>query len=113
MDVNGRLVYCNSGVETIIGYKQDELVGKHYTQLVAPEWVDKTKLFYAQKFKDKQTSTNVQFESITKNGKRIWLEQTVTPLFEKGEITGFQAVARDISDRKEAELNLKRANKNH
>ena len=52
-------------------------------------------------------STYFEFPAIRKDGKEIWLGQIVQLIKREGRITGIQAIARDITDRKRIEDELR------
>ncbi|MDE3117488.1 MAG: PAS domain-containing protein [Nitrospirota bacterium] len=63
--------------------------------------------FYGRQFVRKIPSTYYEYPLIRKDGSEIWIGQNVQVLLEDGQVVGFQAVARDITERKQAEEGLK------
>ncbi len=45
----------------------------------------------------------VALRYIHKNGDCLWIEQNLSPLYEKGKVIGIQGIARDITEQKKAE----------
>ena len=109
VDQRGFFRYVNPTVVKILGFREDELIGKHFTDLIDPEYRGAALEFYRKQFKDKSENTYYEFPCIAKNGDRIWIGQNAQPVTTGEGILGFQAVARDISDRKEMESALARA----
>lgn len=103
MDTQGCFTYVNSVAERETGYAKSELIGKHYFILIRPDFRDKMQAHYIQQIRGGMPSTYYEFPGITKDGQEKWLGQNVQILFENGKPIGFQAIARDISKRKEAE----------
>lgn len=106
-DYKGYLTYINPICKKLTGYTESELVGKHFLEIIAPDWKQKVAKFYKEQFDNKIQETSFSFPIITKSGERKWIEQTVTQLKEGDWITGQNAIVRDITDRKKAEDELK------
>ena len=106
-DFQGYFTYINPACKKLTGYTQDELLGKHFSMLVAPEWKDRVAEFYLNQFKNKIDETLFSFPIITKLGEQKWVEQTVMQLREGNKITGHKSIIRDITERKAAEQKLK------
>lgn len=106
-DYKGYFTYINPACKKLTGYTQDEIIGKHFSELVAPEWKDRVAEFYLNQFKNKIDETTFSFCITTKTGEQKWVEQTVMQLKEGNKITGHKSIMRDITERKEAEQKLK------
>jgi two-component system, sensor histidine kinase and response regulator len=109
VDPQGFFRYVNPTVVKILGFREDELIGRHFTDLIDPEYRAAAVEFYRKQLKEKSGNTYYEFPCIAKNGDRIWIGQNVQPVLTGEWILGFQAVARDISERKEMESALARA----
>jgi PAS domain S-box-containing protein len=106
-DRDGRFTYINPvGVHLMGIARQDELLGKHYLETAAPQYRHKLKRFYDHQFVARQRKTYQEFEILTIDGRKVWLGQNVQLIEENGQIVGFQALARDITDLKEAQESL-------
>jgi PAS domain S-box-containing protein len=100
-DKNGNFTYVNPVGLRISGYDREEIIGKHFTDLIAPESRLAAKRFYTIQFQRRILSTYFEYAFYTKLGKRIEVGQNVQLILENGEVTGFQAIARDITERKQ------------
>ena len=103
-DVYGFFRYVNTRVMKELGYTPEELVGKHYTDIIAPEWREKVVEFYMKQFRDKSPESLFEFQVLCKSGRHCWVEQTVTLRFNNGRIAGYNGIVRKIEERKEQEI---------
>ncbi|HTF06429.1 MAG TPA: PAS domain S-box protein, partial [Bacteroidia bacterium] len=110
-DYRGNFTFINDVVTKITGYKSEDLMGKHFTDAITPEWRDEVRNFYARQFRKKTISTYMEFPIIVVGGETRWLGQTVRIIFDEFRPTlvrGFQAIARDITDKKHYEEELEK-----
>ncbi|MDQ3108721.1 MAG: PAS domain S-box protein [Bacteroidota bacterium] len=110
-DVQGYFTYVNESATTILGYSVEELIGKLYADLIHPDYHKLAEQHYVNQFTKKSTDSYLEFKAIKKDGSNIWVGQNVKTVFsavDKGKITGFQGIVRNINERKEAELSLAR-----
>jgi PAS domain S-box-containing protein len=77
-----------------------------YFELMRPEWVPRAMGFYEKAAKTRE-STYLEFPVRKKNGDEIWVGQHVRPIITGGRIEGFQGMARDITDRVNAQSELR------
>jgi PAS domain S-box-containing protein len=108
-DANGNFTFCNPVTLRLMEYSEDELIGKNYLDLIRPDYRQDAEKFYGVQFVGNIPNTYYEFPVITQNGKEIWLGQNVQLIMEGEKKLGFQAVARDITDRKMAEEALRKA----
>lgn len=109
-DYDGRFTFINARLEKLTGYTIDELVGRHFSFLVHPEWMDRVKEFYYQQFKNMIYETRYEFPILTKQGATKWVEQNVVLVSRGKKVESFQCVVRDITQRKNSEEEIRRTN---
>jgi|GEM_PF-736035 len=106
----GNFEYISNAINKITGYSTDQLLGKHFTTLVAAEWREATLNFYKKQLSSKIHQTNYEFQIIAADGDKKWVEQNVVTLYEERKVIGFQGIVRDINLRKKIEGELAAAN---
>ncbi len=96
-DSRGRVTYANEAALNITGYNPQELIGKHFTELVVNDYKKLVFEFYNQQAKKKEVLSYHEFPILNKAGVTTWVGQNVKFTIENGNITGTIAVARDIT----------------
>ncbi|MDX2142944.1 MAG: PAS domain-containing protein [Rhodospirillaceae bacterium] len=115
-DENLKIVYCSPAVEHITGFTPDEIVGKDVFEVVHPE--DRQSLIarrHGETALDGRpidaTQGMLQWRLIKKDGGVIWMESKSTavpaPRGESGK--WFMSLARDVTERVEAEREIRAA----
>lgn len=104
IDPRGYFVYANPCAVRVIGYSLDEIIGKHYLELVHPDYKKQALRFYLRQTREHIPASNFEFCAVRKDGGHVWLEQKVQLVTQGREIIELQAVARDITERKKAEV---------
>ena len=107
-DHRGYFTYVNPAATRITGYDEDELIGHHYLELIDPDYRDAAAHFYRHQFTTHAASTYFEFPMIAKSGVRIWMGQNVLTVLDADRIVGYEAIARDITERKGIEDELAR-----
>jgi PAS domain S-box-containing protein len=105
-DPFGRFTFVNPVATRILGFDERELLSMKYFELMRPEWVPRAMSFYEKAAKT-QESTYLEFPVRKKDGTEIWVGQHVRPIITGGRIEGFQGMARDITDRVNAQSELR------
>lgn len=106
-DGEGNFVSFNSKAELLIGYTENEMLGRHYLSIIADRYHRRAEKFFGTQFSRKIPNTYFEVPVITKKGEEIWVGQNVQLILEEGRIAGFQAIARDITKFKKMEKALR------
>ncbi|TAN41000.1 MAG: PAS domain S-box protein [Nitrospirae bacterium] len=107
LDVEGRIVDCSISDARLLGYDEDELIGKHILELLHPASVAE----FRQKFPTLMKGINVetQVKMIRKNGVIIDVLRAARPIMNsEGTVTGALALSVDITDKIRAEDEYRR-----
>jgi diguanylate cyclase (GGDEF)-like protein/PAS domain S-box-containing protein len=106
-DDTGHFTFVNPAALRITGYREDEAIGMHYPTLIRPDMRDEAMKFFGRQFVKGIQNTYSEYPIIAKDGHEVWLGQNTQLILEDGNVVGFQAVARDITDRKRIEKELR------
>jgi len=110
IDEKGRFTYMNPAGIQLSEFKQDEIIGMSFWELIPENYKTRVSNFYKFQFENKIETTYTEFPISTKSGKEIWLGQNVeTSALENQEGTGFNARARNITEQKRLEKVLFRS----
>jgi PAS domain S-box-containing protein len=106
-DVNFRVRYWNQAAEKIYGYSSLEALGQVVTNLFKPASINMTRESLLERLA-KNGHVEVESWRQTKDGRRLQIETHVIALHDdNGKLTGYAAVDRDVSERKQAEEGLR------
>jgi PAS domain S-box-containing protein len=101
------IVSWNRGAEEMFGYPAAEVLGRASTMLL-PSDEDKATDQIRQAITDGLKIDHYETERVAKDGRRIWISATVSPVKDAGgRIAGSSMIARDITSQKRAEERLR------
>jgi PAS domain S-box-containing protein len=104
VDADLKCTYVTPNVESGIGYKPEELIGKTFEEMVRKEDIDKARELQEKLKKNPVPFKNFETVVIHKNGNEIFTERNAIPLFDSdGKFTGYIGVSRDITKKKQDE----------
>lgn len=108
-DIKGYFTYVNPVTSQILGYSKEELIGKHYTDLVRTDKVEEVRRYYLNVIDQRITTSYLEFPVHAKNGQVFWLGQRVQVDFSNPDNVEITAVARDITELIDARKALEEA----
>ncbi|HIH94480.1 TPA: PAS domain S-box protein, partial [Methanosarcina acetivorans] len=111
-DRQNRHLYVNPAATEPYGRSPEEIIGKTNSELgMDPELVTFWEGHYQTVFASGKTE-KMEFHYISPSGKEYYFSTRIVPEFVDGEVTSVLAISRDITDIKEAEIELKEARDN-
>ena len=97
-DREGNYIFINKYTETITGYELKEFYSKHFADIIRQDYKTKVIDFYSHPSRSTAEYPTLVFPITKKNGESVWLSQNVAiKRNENNQITGFTAIARDIT----------------
>ncbi|MFT4002448.1 MAG: PAS domain-containing methyl-accepting chemotaxis protein [Rhizobium sp.] len=99
-DLSGKILNANENFCRALGYELSEIVGKHHSMFVEPDYVKSPqyKAFWA-KLAAGQFDQQ-QYKRIGKGGKEVWIEASYNPVIRRGKPVKVIKIATDITGQK-------------
>jgi len=105
VDLEGRITYLSPAIETVAGYKPEELVGKKFALFIVAE--DLPGLMVSFEHTLSGMKEPYEFRIQVKDGSVRCVQTSSSVLFKDGRVAGIIGVLNDLTDRKRAEEQLK------
>ena len=105
-DARGRITYVNPAGEVLFGRPIVELHGVDFRDLISPEARADATQFVLELARGGDGESDLEIPILGYGGAVRWVEQTVTRLEANGRFAGFQAIVRDVTDRRTLEKRL-------
>ena len=110
LDPDGLVTNWNTGAQRIKGYAADEIVGQHFSRFYTPEDREAGTPLRALETATRTGRFTAEGWRQRKDGSRFWASVVIDAVRdENGELIGFAKVTRDLTERREAELELERS----
>ena len=107
VDDKCRYTYCSAGINELLGYNVDEVIGKAPFDFMMPEVVEERKKFFDEVSVQKKPIVDFENWLIGKNGKKVCLLTNGVPVLDsEGNLIGYRGVDKDITEKKLAEKAL-------
>ena len=118
LDRNGCFTFLNDRVESLLGYRKGELIGRHYSEIVDDEHLELARNVINERRTGERSANNVELRlrsRLNRRGPRLfhsqslWMEVTAEGVYSnpkertRENFVGTYGTARDISERKEAQ----------
>jgi len=108
-DLNGVITSWNAGAQRIFGYTEAEVIGQPITIIIPPELQGEERLVL-KRLRAGERIEHYETVRLTKRGKRVDVSLTISPMKDStGRIVGASKIARDITERKQADEELRKA----
>jgi len=106
---DGTIKYESPSVKQVVGYEPGELLGRNMLELIHPDDVRNAAESLERLFKGLEQTASMQVRFLHKDGSWRIIEGVGKNLLHDPKVNGIVANYRDISERKEAEDSLRRA----
>jgi PAS domain S-box-containing protein len=107
LDEQGNIVYESPSFYKIFGYQPEEIIGKNAFELIHPEDLNAVLERFGNLVSESQEGNPVAYRFLDATGKYIQIESVGNNLLSNQHIKGLVVNSRDITERKNAEEQLK------
>jgi PAS domain S-box-containing protein len=109
LDTEGRVTSWNPGAERIKGYTAREIIGQHFSRFYTPE--DRQNGLPARALEIARREGRFEAEAwrCRKDGTRFWANVVIDPVYQKGQLVGFAKITRDLTERRQTQLELEKS----
>ena len=108
VDAEGKYTYSSQGVEKILGYTAEEILQRHFYELYPADERESLKAAALATISNKETLLENVNRNVHKNGQLVWLSTSALPILDdEGNVLGYRGVDTDITERKQAEEDLR------
>jgi PAS domain S-box-containing protein len=109
IDTEGRYTYSSPVVESILGYKIDEVIGKSTFDFIIPEDQEVSREVLDDAVRVQGPIVGLMSRNRRKDGSIRYLEASGKPVFdERGKLIGFRGIDRDVTERVLSEMQLRK-----
>jgi PAS domain S-box-containing protein len=108
LDPEGCIVTWNEGAERIKDYGAGEIIGEHFSRFYTEEDIERGHPEHELRVAASEGRYEEEGVRVRKDGSRFWASVLITALTdEEGNLRGFSKVVRDITERRQAEEELR------
>ena len=107
LNAEGKYTYANQSVIEKTGYSLRELKNTVCWDLVTEESREYVRSYYMDQIRKGQSSIYYEFSILSKQGKTIWLGQSIDFVFDKSRVVKAYAISKDITELVETRMQLK------
>ncbi len=108
VDTAGRFTYLSPKMADILGYEPEELLGKTFFDLLSPDQAAYARELFGRSMQEYRGLITIEIIALHADGHPVDLEiRSAGATDDRGGITGFRGISRDITVRKRAEAALR------
>ncbi|WP_289661908.1 PAS domain S-box protein [Flavobacterium panacagri] len=105
----GYFTFINEFGFSILGYSENEIINKHYSNIIHEHYINSAVDFYENLVLNENNYPVIEIPILKKNGEQIWISQKIiVRRNDLGQTTGFSGIARDITEKKNIEKEKKK-----
>jgi PAS domain S-box-containing protein len=110
LDPEGHVTNWNTGATRITGYSEAEIIGEHFSRFYTPEDLAVRLPWNALERARREGRYEADGWRVRKDGSRFWASVVVDAIRDpQGKLIGFAKVTRDLTERREAQLQLEQS----
>jgi PAS domain S-box-containing protein len=108
VDARGKYTYSSAVVEQLLGYKPEEILGRHFYDFILPDQREELKNASLAMLATKQPFRNFLNQNLHRNGQSVWLSTSGIPILDdQGNLQGYRGSDIDITAQRQAEEALR------
>jgi PAS domain S-box-containing protein len=107
LDAQGVVQYCSPNIERLFGWQRQDLVGQKAWKTVHPDDLDNAQAIFLDLLKSPMATRAIEIRYLCKDNRYRIIELTATNLIDDPNIQGILVNFHDITERKQAELDLR------
>lgn len=105
IDAKGFYTYASPKIREFLGYEPEEVIGKTPFDLMPVKEAERVRNLFNEIVAAQEPIKAIANENISKDGRKVVFETRGVPIYDtNGQLTGYQGVDRDITDRQAMEL---------
>ncbi|MGZ3596956.1 MAG: PAS domain S-box protein, partial [Syntrophales bacterium] len=106
--------YASPKVESLLGYEPDDVIGKKPFDFMPTDEAQRLAKLTEAIIKSREPFAGLENINLCKDGRRVVLETSGVPILdEEGKLLCYRGIARDITDRKQAEETVRESEKKY
>ncbi len=109
LSINGTILYESPSVNRVLGYDQDELVGRNMYEMINPEDLPMVRNAFAEVVRHRDVALSADFRFLHKDGSWRVLSATGSNQLDDPSIAGIVVNSRDVTKRKQIEEKLRQS----
>jgi len=114
VDEHGTYTYVSPKAKALLGYEPDEMIGKTPFDFMPPDEAQRIAREFSAIVKFRKPLKRLENLNIHKDGHAVVMETSGVPIIDtNGRLSGYRGIDRDITERKQAEQDLKESEKKY
>jgi PAS domain S-box-containing protein len=106
LDLKGRFTYINSAGLSLLGYRAEGILGRHFTDVLTPGSARVARQHFERGIAGTETSPFFEVQAVRDDGRIVDIEVRAGGLYRGERLIGRQGVARDISALKQLQAEV-------